>query len=269
MIEGHLCSLACKQITKICNYVLTYNSACDIMLLRLNANSYYHKEVSMDRDYGKEIDGINTQLDEIKKLLTEFTAKPRVPEFPAWPRMPRPSRPRWVHHPHKPKWHDNADKRLVELDEENSKIAADKGHSGFVTYLGNYSSESFGSYWATRYVSTDDLLDLIESNAAAKVLACIGNNDRLNMLLALLRAPGRTAAQLVEECGYNTTGQVYHHLKPLLTADLVTEDKHRRGCYMVQPHRVQGIIMLLAGISDMLNTKHSQGNWEPEEDTPE
>ena len=101
----------------------------------------------------------------------------------------------------------------------------------------------------------------IESNAAAKVLTCIGNNDRLNMLLALLRIP-RTAAQLVEECGYNTTGQVYHHLKPLLAADLVKEDDKNRGCYVIQPHRVQGIIMLLAGISDMLDTSYTQGDWE-------
>jgi DNA gyrase subunit B len=81
------------------------------------------------------------------------------------------------------------------------------------------------------------------------------------MLLALLRSP-RTAAQLVEQCGYNTTGQVYHHLKPLLAADLVKEDDKNRGSYFIQPHRVQGIIMLLAGISDMLDPQYTQGNWE-------
>jgi len=67
---------------------------------------------------------------------------------------------------------------------------------------------------------------------------------------------------VIEECGYNTTGQVYHHLKPLLAADLIMEDDNNRGCYFVQPHRVQGVIMLLAGISDMLDTKYTQGDWE-------
>ena len=81
------------------------------------------------------------------------------------------------------------------------------------------------------------------------------------MLLALLRSP-KTVAQLVEQCGYNTTGQVYHHLKPLLAADLVKEDEYQRGAYVIQPHRVSGIIMLLVGISDMLDPKYTQGNWD-------
>ncbi|HBI71688.1 MAG TPA: hypothetical protein DEG06_08805 [Lachnospiraceae bacterium] len=73
-----------------------------------------------------------------------------------------------------------------------------------------------------------------------------------------------TVAQLVEECGYNSTGQVYHHLKPLIAADLIAEDVENadRGVYVVQPHRVQGIIMLLAGISDMLDPQYTQGDWE-------
>lgn len=75
-----------------------------------------------------------------------------------------------------------------------------------------------------------------------------------------------TVAQLVEECGYHSTGQVYHHLKPLLAADLVAEDREKKGCYVVQPHRVQGIIMLLAGISDMYDPRHAKGTWEIEAD---
>ena len=72
-----------------------------------------------------------------------------------------------------------------------------------------------------------------------------------------------TVAQLVEECGYNSTGQVYHHLKPLIAANLVAEDEHGdvKGRYIVVPHRVQGIIMLLAGISDMLDPQYTQGDW--------
>jgi DNA gyrase subunit B len=153
------------------------------------------------------------------------------------------------------------DKRISELMDELCEKTDNNGNTGFVTYLGVYASGGRQSNWVSNQVDADKLLELIESNVAAKVLACIGNNDRLNMLLSLLRAP-RTAAQLVDECGYNTTGQVYHHLKPLLAADLIKEDDNSRGCYIVQPHRVQGVIMLLAGISDMLDTKYTQGNWE-------
>ena len=157
------------------------------------------------------------------------------------------------------------DKRLSEMMEELCEKVDSDGNTGSIIYMGVFASGSRQSNWIRNQVDTDSLLELIESNTAAKVLSCIGNNDRLNMLLALLRSP-KTAAQLVEQCGYNTTGQVYHHLKPLLAADLVKEDDNNRGSYVIQPHRVQGIIMLLAGISDMLDPQYTQGNWESTEE---
>ena len=204
----------------------------------------------MDRDYGKEIDGINMQLDEIKQLLLGATNKPHIKGIIT--REVLDTIPTF----------ENADKRIKELMEGLQEQVNNDGGTGAITYFGFFNSGGMGSFWISEKVKVDNLLKLIESNAAAKVLTCIGNNDRLNMLLALLRIP-RTAAQLVEECGYNTTGQVYHHLKPLLAADLVKEDNKNRGSYIIQPHRVQGVIMLLAGISDMLDTKYTQGDWEP------
>jgi len=210
----------------------------------------------MERDYGKEIDGINEQLGEIKELLAMRIKPPQkkgskkslegINAIESLRNM----------HP---------DKRLTDVLEELCMKAYNQSPAGYITYMGSFSSGDRQSCWISPEVNTNKLLKLIESNAAAKVLTCIGNNDRLNMLLALLRTP-RTVAQLVEDCGYNTTGQVYHHLKPLLAADLVAEDEHSRGSYVVQPPRVQGIIMLLAGISDMLDTKYTQGDWEPKAD---
>ena len=56
-------------------------------------------------------------------------------------------------------------------------------------------------------------------------------------------------------------------MKPLLAADLVVEDEQQKGVYIIQPHKVQGIIMLLAGISDMVDETYTQGTWEdPEEE---
>ena len=111
-------------------------------------------------------------------------------------------------------------------------------------------------------VDKDELFRLIDDRTAEKVLSCIGNSDRLAILLALLKQPMRVSA-LVKACGFNTTGQVYHHLKPLVAADLIEEDKDAaRGAYMVRPHRVQGILILLAGIREMADIKYSTGNWE-------
>ncbi|MDR0287215.1 MAG: hypothetical protein LBI03_05865 [Clostridiales bacterium] len=144
-------------------------------------------------------------------------------------------------------------------------LITDKGNrTGSITYLGVFTSGGRQSNWIQNEVNTDDLLALIENKSASTVLQCIGNNDRLTLLLALLRTP-MTVAAMVEKCGFNSTGQVYHHLKPLISADLVFEvEQAERGVYAVKPHRVQGIIMLLAGISDLTDTKYSEGNWKQE-----
>ena len=216
----------------------------------------------MERNYGNEIDAINEQLGEIKKLLMELS-KPSSENGDAKPpKNGAPTQNMFTGKHVSEKMAELCeDKRLSEVLMEHCEKVFERDNAGLVTYLGTYSSGGQQSIWVRNQVDVNKLLELIESNIAAKVLACIGNNDRLNMLLALLRTP-RTAAQLVEECGYNTTGQVYHHLKPLLAADLVKEDEPSRGSYVIQPHRVQGVIMLLAGISDMLDTKYTQGSWE-------
>jgi len=109
------------------------------------------------------------------------------------------------------------------------------------------------------HIDIDDL-HLFDNQTVDKVLACIGNSDRLHILLTLLKEP-MTVAKLVETCGYNSTGQVYHHLKPLVAANLVTEDrKTAKGIYMVQPSRVQGIRMFLSGISH-LTLATTPGIW--------
>lgn len=156
------------------------------------------------------------------------------------------------------------DQRLSEQMEELCYKTEEKGCSGLVTYLGVYQSGGRQSNWIRNSVPTDDLLSLIESGVAGKVLACIGNANRLNLLLEILRGP-KTVAELVEKCSFGSTGQVYHHLKPLLAADMVVEDRQQKGVYVIQPHKVQGIIMLLAGISDMVDETYTQGNWDENE----
>ena len=61
---------------------------------------------------------------------------------------------------------------------------------------------------------------------------------------------------------YTSPGRVYHHLKPLIAADLIQEDERVKGRYEIVPHRVQGLVMILAGISDLLDTEFSSGCFE-------
>lgn len=207
----------------------------------------------MQRDYGTEINNLQKELSKIKRLLQE-QMKTSTKKYQ-----------KKVGHIKKvPDMH--TDPNIMNILDRLENICGLKGDNGCITYIGVFSSGDRQSTWIRNEVNTEDLLALIENKMAGKVLACIGNNDRLNILLSILKKP-MTVAQLVEDCGYNSTGQVYHHLKPLIAADLVTEDNKnkRKGVYVIQPHRVQGIIMLLAGISDMLDPQYTQGNWEKSE----
>lgn len=160
------------------------------------------------------------------------------------------------------------DPSIMTILDRIENACGSNGDNGRITYLGVFASGNRQSTWIRNEVNTNDLLRLIENGTAGKVLACIGNGDRLNILLSILKKP-MTVAQLVEQCGYSSTGQVYHHLKPLVAADLVAEDKENegKGYYVIRPHRVQGIIMLLAGICDMVDPQYTQGSWEGESKT--
>lgn len=199
-----------------------------------------------ERDYGKEIDALKEQLAGIQSMLSaKVTLKPSTEKM---------EKVEVMHGMH-------PDNRLSQLMEDLCYQTEEANVSGLVTYLGVYTSGGRQSNWIRNAVPADRLLSLIGSGVATKVLACIGNANRLAILLEILRGP-KTVAMLVEKCGFGSTGQVYHHMKPLLAADVVVEDAQQKGFYVIQPHRVQGIIMLLAGISDMVDETYTQGAWE-------
>jgi DNA gyrase subunit B len=211
----------------------------------------------MDRDYGAEIDALQKEIRELAALMQ--TSLPKLLEEAA--KSTEAHRPETqpddtIHimrgmHP---------DSRLSDLMEELCQTV-NGGGSGRVTYLGVFASGDRQSNWIRNSVNVDDLLELIDSGNAVKVLNCINSQERLGLLLAILRQPSNVA-QLTEKLGASSSGQIYHHLRPLLAADLIKEDEKQRGVYHVVPHRVRGVIMLLVGISDMLDPTHTQGNWE-------
>lgn len=153
-------------------------------------------------------------------------------------------------------WGDDCPEKqeLATIYDKLKNTCGANGETGKVTYLGVFESNNWRFSWIKHGANTDDLLSLIETGNAGKVLNCIGNNDRMNILLTLLKKP-MTVAELVKTGKYGSTGQVYHHLKPLIAADFLAEDKDlEKGTYKVQASKVQGIIMFLAGIQDMSNT---------------
>lgn len=211
----------------------------------------------MERNYGKEIDALKEQMENFQNMVSPQLDELRDMMMELLPNKSSTEKLERVHVMHGM----HPDSRLSEQMEELCYKTEKKGISGLVTYLGVFNSGGRQSNWIRNSVPTDELLPLIESGMASKVLACIGNTNRLAMLLEILREPS-TVASLVKKCGFGSTGQVYHHLKPLLAADIVVEDEHQKGVYIIQPHKVQGIIMLLAGISDMVDATYTQGTWE-------
>ena len=213
----------------------------------------------MGRNYDKEIETLRDQMENFQNKVSSQIDELRTMVMEVIPDKPSAEKLKRVHVIHGM----HPDHGLVEQMENLCHKTEERGLSGLVTYLGVYNSGGRQSNWIRNSVPVDDLLSLIESGVANKVLVCIGNSNRLAILLEILRGPN-TVASLVEKCGFGSTGQVYHHMKPLLAADIVVEDERQKGVYIIQPHKVQSIIMLLAGISDMVDETYTQGVWETE-----
>lgn len=208
----------------------------------------------MERNFAKEIDELKKELSEIKELLAAKGTSPLFNKSNENAQMAG-------HVQKMPEMHD--DQNIMSILSQLEDSCGNNKQTGAITYLGVFASGGRQSTWIKNNIDTSILLDLITNKTAEKVLSCIGNNDRLNILLAILKRP-MTVAEIVHECKLNSSGQAYHHMKPLLAADLIKEDdlNFSKGTYIIQPHKVQGIIMLLAGIYDMVDETYSKGTWE-------
>ncbi len=245
----------------------------------------------MDRDYGKELDQLREDMNALKETLHCLTSliqgqsAPSEAAKPSFENNLEAMKEVLLHQPdliqgtpvpnaktksgedrhfEKMNWmHPDEHIRGV-LSNLEDKVVRD-GCSGAITYVGTYEASGNQSIWIRNEVDIDPLLQQIEDRSAEKVLSCIGSGDRLRLLLALLKKP-LTVQEMVKECGFNSTGQVYHHLRPLVAADLVAEEPHRtRGAYIIRPHRVSGLIMLLAGIHDLLDDEYTTAHYTEEE----
>ena len=188
-----------------------------------------------------EVDELRSEIEEIKQLLTDHSTIEKTDRVGHVEKM------RNMH----------PDPSFSDIMDKLENTCGEKGTSGCIAYLGVFASGSRQSNWIENEINTDELLNLVQDGTASTVLSCIGSQDRMKLLMSLMEQP-KTAAQLVESCGFNTTGQVYHHLKMLTNVELVYSD---RDLYIVYPHRIQGIIMLLAGIRNLIGAEYTKGSW--------
>lgn len=192
----------------------------------------------MDRDFSAELDEIKAELKKLKEFYMRSSSKAEE-GGKNWKRV-------------EPIRNMHPDSRLSGMMTEMCTHAEESGASGLVTYMGVFSSGGRQANWIKNEVNADDLLRAVEDRTPERVLACIGSNERLNILIALLKKP-MTVAEIVKKCGFGSTGQAYHHMKPLLAAGIIAEGEEGagKGVYVVRFDKVRGIIMLLAGICEL------------------
>lgn len=192
----------------------------------------------MDRDFSAELDEIKAELKKLKEFYMRSSSKAEE-GGKNWKRV-------------EPIRNMHPDSRLSGMMTEMCTHAEESGASGLVTYMGVFSSGGRQANWIKNEVNADDLLRAVEDRTPERVLACVGSNERLNILIALLKKP-MTVAEIVKKCGFGSTGQAYHHMKPLLSAGIIAdgEEGAGKGVYVVRFDKVRGIIMLLAGICEL------------------
>ena len=88
--------------------------------------------------------------------------------------------------------------------------------------------------------------DLLEEDwtARATALTALGHPSRLQILQLVARGEARTAADLAHTDGLGTTGQIYHHLRLLVSAGWLRSTT--KGRHEVPAERLVPLLVVLA-----------------------
>ena len=123
------------------------------------------------------------------------------------------------------------------------RISEESG-SGAVLYTGTVDLPT-GEHYDWQYgAMVDDLMEA-DWGGRASTLGALGHPVRLQLLHQVL-AGSRTAAELAAEEGFGTTGQLYHHLRQLVSAGWLHSSA--RGQYSVPGERVVPLLVIMSGV---------------------
>jgi DNA-binding transcriptional ArsR family regulator len=91
-----------------------------------------------------------------------------------------------------------------------------------------------------------DSAQLLEQDwrADAAALAALGHPSRLQILQLIARGEADTAADLSHADGLGTTGQIYHHLRQLVSAGWLRSTT--KGRHQIPPERLVPLLVILA-----------------------
>jgi DNA-binding transcriptional ArsR family regulator len=145
---------------------------------------------------------------------------------------------------------------LARLAERTGPEFDKDGVAGSLLYAGRATTPGGGDLiWQAEHPLPGVLAEGWEE--AAAVLAALGNPVRLEIVRRLLLG-GETVQELQEIPGLGTSGQLYHHLRDLQAAGLVTQ--RRRGRYGVAADKVVPALIIIAAAANMgaVMTTHEQ-----------
>ncbi|MCQ1995151.1 helix-turn-helix domain-containing protein [Arthrobacter sp. zg-Y1171] len=116
---------------------------------------------------------------------------------------------------------------------------------GAVLFTGTATTAA-GAHYEYQYgLETGHLLD-VDWTQFAETLASLGHPIRLAVLRAVLGGT-ETVAELVEELGSGTSGQIYHHVHQLAASGWLAP--HARSRYQIPPARVIPLLAILTAAS--------------------
>ncbi|WP_246309012.1 helix-turn-helix domain-containing protein [Paenibacillus alginolyticus] len=168
------------------------------------------------RDYGTELDALQAQMNDLQQLVRQL-----------------------IH---------NQDESYPMITENTSSAAAGLGS---VFYSGQYRGDQASFRWEPQEKHVRQLIQL-DGDKAAKILGALAHKQRLDILRAVLQEP-LTGPDLVERLNMGTMGQLYHHIKALVGADLLVQEE-RGGKYTIPGPRALPLLLLLAAASDLMDT---------------
>jgi Bacterial regulatory protein, arsR family. len=207
----------------------------------------------MERDYGREIDELRSSINEMMNLIrnelrAEAEAKIETKTETIIEEVKNQT----------PQDREQNDHLMAIADKYAEQYRESGG--GKLAVVGswtsvNHQSDRTSITWSSDGLDINELLDTIKHPKIEDILVCIGSSTKLSILLALINKP-MSVSQLVEECKFGSTGQVYHHLQPLISSGMVKESEDR-GYYSVEGGTFIGLVEVFAGMRHWLPDNQS------------
>lgn len=137
--------------------------------------------------------------------------------------------------------------RVAELERRDApeQLEAAPSTGGMIAYQGDVHLHGTVR-WDISY-SPDAIVEL-PVPSASEVLAALGHPVRLQIVRTLLRGPAN-AADLLAAVGLGSSGQIYHHLKTLSSANIV--EQHGRGDYRIAAKQVVPLLVSMLAAADI------------------